>query len=370
MTHQRLSSMVLIIAGLTVSAEPGLSSQPPPAEAGPKSEAAAPQTRPAEQIDVEEAIRRAVEALDALEAVEKSDEREALSDRANRYIEIIEASDPNNPWLAYLYGRVYAHLGRRGEAVQQLRKFVETRPGRNEWSAYRTLGDLFVDGFPQLAQANYQKALALKANEPAILSGLAQCAGSIGSTKEAIRFARAAVAADGGRTTRYVAQLATLLRNAGNGAEALEQAERALARAREEVRAKPGAREPLMAIAGYDELVVKILEDRVNTPDHQDHRDYLRLAACLRERGDITQKLALHDVLLTIEAGVAKTAPNTPPELLQELGVILAQVGRTEDAVGVFERLLEADPENAAAREWLSQLRPSEPDASGSPSGP
>jgi Flp pilus assembly protein TadD len=82
----------------------------------------------------------------------------------------------------------------------------------------------------------------------------------------------------------------------------------------------------------------------------------MSLASYLRKRAEIRQKLALHEALRALEIGVESTAPNTPPALLEHHGIALAEVGRTGAAIEVFERLLELDPDNAVAREWLARL--------------
>ena len=66
----------------------------------------------------------------------------------------------------------------------------------------------------------------------------------------------------------------------------------------------------------------------------------------------------LHDVLRVIQAGVDKTAPDTPPALLEQYGIALAEVGRTDAATDAFQKLLKLDPNNKVATEWLTRLQP------------
>jgi len=312
--------------------------------------------RPA--VNVDEAIRLAIDALDRLGARSKTGEMQILVDQANDYIEAIQASDPTNPRLPYLLGRAYAFMGRRGDAVDQLLKFVNTRHSRNEWKAYRILGDLFVDEFPRLAQANYKKAAALNPTEPSVLFGLSICAFKLGDTEEAIRLAREVLTSDGGRTVRYISHLAALLNSAGRSKEAVREAKVALDLANASMRDYPGSHERLLAVDAQYRQIIDILQARLSEPSQGAVEDYLSLATYIRERARITQMLSLHDVLRVLMAGVDKTSPDTPPALLEQYGIVLAEVGRIDDAVEVFERLRSIDPDNAAATRWLDLLRP------------
>ena len=331
--------------------------------------ATAPETPAEREVSVEEALLLAMDALERLENEVEADAADAILHDANRYIELVRASEPANPWLPYLVGRSYVVTGRRRDAVEQLRKFVETPAGRNEWRAYRLLGDLFVTGFPRLAEANYARAASLNAGEPSVLLGLSSCAAQRGAIQEAIRLAREAVAADGSRTARYVSHLAKLLQALGRPEEAIREAQRALDLAKQAVETNPGALAPLLNVNGQFELLIEIMQGLVDQAVAQRTHgasadptrlaaNHLRLAAYIRERAIVVHEIARHDVLRALEAGVNGTAPDTPPALLEQYGTALAEVGRADSAVGVFEQLLAADPDNTVAAEWLGRLRP------------
>ncbi len=315
-------------------------------------------------VDIQEAVQHAKDLLNRLETEinagteEVTDELQALVDDANRAIEIVRTHAPTNAWLSYLLGRAYALTGRRADAADELRVFVETREGRNEWQAYRILGDLYVDEFPRLAQANYEKANRLNPNEPSAMFGLSVCALKRGDTKEALRLVREAMSTEKKPTLRHVSHLANVLRAAGRFTEALEETEKALRLAGTLVKERPGAREPLLAVDARYQQLIDLLQARVNAPTPAAAEYYVRLASAVREQGQIRAKLRLHDALRILVAGVEGTAPDTPPTLLEEYGVLLAEIGRTKAAVTTFEQLLDTDPENAVAAEWLRRLRP------------
>lgn len=359
-----LTAILLLAHGAGVQAVQ--QSEPAPKTAGrasvagpPLGSTTLPETPVGREVRVQEAITLAMDALERLENEGETAAADTILHDANGYIEFVKASEPANPWLPYLVGRAYVVMGRRRDAVEELGKFVETPLGRNEWLAYRILGDLLVGGFPRLAKANYAKAAALNAGEPSVLFGLSSCAAQFGAAEEAIRLAQEAVAADGSRTVRYISHLAKLLRAVGQWDEAIREAERALNLAKQTVGTHPGTPGPLLTVDGQYELLIEIMQgllDQANAGRLA--ANHLRLASYIRERAIVVHELARHDVLDALEAGVNRTAPDTPAELLEQYGIALAEVDRHESAVGVFEQLLSADPDNAVAAEWLGRLRP------------
>ena len=134
--------------------------------------------------------------------------------------------------------------------------------------------------------------------------------------------------------------------------------EECTALARESMENDPGIRERILAVDAQYLRLIDILQARVREPSHKGAQDYLDLATCIRERVRIGQMLSLHDVVGVLQTGVDKTFPNTPPALLEQYGIVLAEVGRIDEAVEVFERLRSADPNNAAATQWLNLLCP------------
>jgi tetratricopeptide (TPR) repeat protein len=323
--------------------------------------------------EVHESIQRAIAALDRLESEvgarnpEITEALQALVVEVNEAIETVRTLAPTNPWLSYLLGRAYALTGRRTDASDQLMAFVKTREGRNEWHAYRLLGDLLVDGFPRLAQANYEKAKRLNPNEPTATFGLSVCALKRGDTPEALRLVQEAMAAEGRPILPHVAHLARVLQAAGRFEEALAEADRALRLAWDATRNQPGAREPLIVVDAQYQQLTDLLQARVNAPLPAEADVYIRLADTVRERNEVKLKLARHQALRVLEAGVERSAPDTPPGLLEAYGAALAEVGRTAAAIRTFQQLLAADPDNAAAADWLRRLRPDQvtPEGSG-----
>jgi tetratricopeptide (TPR) repeat protein len=314
----------------------------------------------------QELFQAAAKELERAETLDESELTSGVLSDVNRSLVALQGAERTHARLPYLYGRLYALAGRRGDAIEQFRRFVETREGRNEWEAHRRLGDLFIEEFPRLAQGSYERAAQLKAGEPTVLVGLSLAAYKAGRIDEAVRIAKEAADADGRKSVRVVSHLSRMHIAKQQWAEAERAAQTAMELAEAGVKAKPGSRGPLRTLDSQFQLLSDLLWARVNeraaTAD-----DYVRLAGLIRKRDELGSRINLHEVLRVLEAGVNATAPNTPMRLLEQYAVTLAEVGRADEAIASFEKLLAADPSNVTATEWLARLRESQPAAKQSP---
>ena len=307
-------------------------------------------------LQIEEIIRQASDALDRLESISDHDRQQQGLPAVEDRIALLRAEDPANPWLLYLVGRAYAIGGRGPDAAEQLRKFVETRAGRNEWGAYKILGDLFAESFPRLAKANYDKAVALKPNEPSLLLGLSVCDLKLGYNEKALEHAQQAVAADKAGGVAYVTQLAKVFAALGRRNEAETEAASALKLAQKSMRDHPGERDAVARVNTQHDLLIDILEARVRTTP-QDATLYLRLADQQRQRAETSSMLARYDALAVLETGIANTAPDPPLPLLERFAVELAELGRFDEARTRFQEILAKVPDNNIAQVWLDRLQ-------------
>ncbi len=332
---------------------------PPPAPALPPS---APADATAGQsakppIVVSETVQKARELIDGIDANETDKPSRETLDELERLIADIKAADPAHPWLPYLLARAYEFAGRKGDAIDQLRKFVQTSEGRNEWKAYRVLGDLFVTEFPRLAQGSYEKAAELNPNEPSVLAGLSSCANRAGNLDEEVRLARLAVEADGYKSVRYPHKLARSLMGRQQFDEAEKEATKALAIAEERVQKNPGKRACLQVLIEQYGLLIEIMSGRITASPTVDPAAYIRLTELTGVRADIAYRLAKHDQVAILENAVNRTAPDTPMVLKEKYAARLLEAGRTEDAEEEYEKIVAADPNNKAAIEALAQIR-------------
>lgn len=351
----------LVFAALLgrVTAGPPLAS---PSALTPSASDANPPTIPKADANMEpeEAIRAALAIFARLDGGEFDELPPDLIDYLNRYVVVLQVKASSNPWRAYIAGRTFALLGRGGDAIEQLKRFVETREGRNEWQAYRVLADLLVQEFPRLAKSHYDKAQALKPAEPAVLYGLSFCAFQLGDLAEAARYAQDAVDADQKQDVRFPAHLARILLQTGRREEAERAATRAVDIARQRLRTNPRSGRLLVSLDLQYQLLIEVLRAKLATPAGTAGlcEDSVRLGGIVRERSAIADKLAWHEALRVLEAAVNRAGSQAPISLLERYGEALAEVGRTEEAVGAFEKILESHPENPAAKSWMERLRP------------
>jgi tetratricopeptide (TPR) repeat protein len=335
---------------------------------------------PGEEVSVGGAIEAAMRALERLDTATDDASRSAVLDEIHNYLAVLETQDPDNPWRSFILARSSIALGRPGDAIDKLQQFVQTREGRNEWRAYRMLGDLLVTDFPRLAKSNYEKAMELQPSEPAVLFGLSVALSKIGQRDRALELARRAVDADGRKTVRYLASLAGLLAQEQRWSEAMDTARSAIELAQQDAFAKPARRAALQTLdAQYglmSEIIRRRIADAVSAADRAPTAAaelgdvYLRLADILDRRGELAAVMAKQEALRAIESGVRQLEPNPPLALLEPYGVRLAESGRTDDALEVFLRIRSADPTNQTASEWLDRLAPDTPVGASQPAHP
>lgn len=356
------ASLFLLLGGFTLA----LNQAPrePRSSSAPRSEPATDLS----SVSVDEAIRSALDKLDALEAGVGSDERQAYLDETARYIAIVQEKEPTNVRLLFLQGRAEKEAGRTQNAITYLTKYADTREGRTDWRVYRLLGDLFVDEYQTLARGHYENARKLNPNDPSIPFGLSQCAFKLGEYSEALRLANEAVSANRRQNPKYIAHLTRVLLSMRRWSEAENEALTALNLAQAECRSRQGERAALENLISQYDLIIEIMQTRMGlsprttggsspagstaTPD-----DFLKLAGYVRSRGEAAALLSRHDVLRLLDLAVRSLGPSIPVRLTEQHAVALAEVGRNSAAVTAFENLLQRDPDNAVAREWLPRLR-------------
>lgn len=300
-------------------------------------------------------MRAAIEAAERLENAEP-DTIVDLVEKINTYTAIVHADDPINPWLDYVAGFIFAASGRKGDAIDRLELFIRTREGRNNWRAQRFLGDLLVASYPQLAKASYVKARRLKQNEPTVLYGLSRCAESAGHLDAAIELAEQVVSADRGKTLRFVHYLTGLLASDGRWADARRSAQQAVALAEREISTDGDLSVKLQQLDSEIGISLEVLAGVIR--EHPEGEDaYLLIARLLRQRAETAQRIAKLDELRILEVAMEEVGDRRSVRLLEAHAAVLAEVGRTEDAIEAFEALLLKDPANLSATDWLARLR-------------
>lgn len=334
-----------------------------PASGEPASGDTAPPT-----MSVREAIDTATRTLERMEdELLAPDQRRELLQSVVDAVGVVQDKDPANPKLLLLSGWANALAGRERQAIDELRQYVDTREGRNEWRAYRLLGDLLVDQYPQLAESRYRKALELSGGDRRVYFGLAMCASRRGRKDEAIDYARRAVEADGRRTVTYVALLAQTLAADRRWDAARREGVEAVRLAREVVRTAPSSRAAIAQLDARYRFLIQLMQARV-AEDDATADDFLDLVEYRKEHLQVAADLARVEVLRIFEDAVVKLGDNVTPRLLEAYGVACAEAKDRAKAIEIFNRLLGTDPDNAVAREWLTKLQTgAEPQATPGP---
>ncbi len=357
MCIRRQSALFVVLMMTAASTARAAPHQPVPQKSAPASAPAAP----AESI--EELVQNADSQLDRLAALD-ADDRDAIEQtwaEVENALQSLEARAPDHARLAYLKARAMAYTGRNGDAVTQIRRFLDSREGRNEWKAHRLLGDLFVDEFPQLSRSAYGKALELNPGEPSVLFGLSRCAHKLGQMDEAVTLARRAVEAQ--PDARYFAHLARLFAARRQWPEARQAALLAVDHARQTLRDHPGRRAPAAELDVQLRNLVDVLQLRMRdvVPNAD---DYLELAGALAERAANANLLANFDRVSILAQAVRHLHPDAPVALREQYATALVEVGRRRDAADEFAAILESDPSSAVAVYWLERLKNNAADSS------
>jgi tetratricopeptide (TPR) repeat protein len=311
-------------------------------------------------VSFSEARSRAMTLLDDLTWELDGDRRAEMLDDASLLVRRANRLEPNNPWMRYLQGRMAAAIGRGPEARGALQEFVATREGQNEWTAYRTLGDLLVDGFPTLARQHYERAAALHTGEASVLFGLSRCLQRMGPgfLEDAIQKAEAATLADRKNRIQITSHLASLYSQAGRYADADKVGRRAWLRAQELMEEHESSPQYVSILNRNLALLLNNVQRQIaETPD--DANLYLKALEYYRAQQEVSNRLELLRQFELLVRGITETNPQTPTELLIEFGKTQEALGREAEALGTYRQILQGEPNNQAAKQAVERLSPS-----------
>ena len=327
-------------------------------------EATDPQPPSEPTLPVGQAVRLGLAALNQLDMHRFDDADPAMIDELNRYVTIIQANDPSNPQLHYLRGAVLAHMGRAGDAIDELNRFVETHVGQTEWRAYRMLGDLLVSEFPMLARAKYRKAQILMPNEPTILFGLSLTSTKTGDQEASLDFAQRAVDAtplNAPYRREYLTHLARHLLAAKRFEDAQQNATLALEMSRSAYERSHASSYLLTALDGQYRTLLQIITTRIQeTPENVDL--YVELARRTREAIKVRSKVALNQTLSLFDMSLESFPDGGPQALLEERARLLVELEHTEDARQAYIAILDKFPGSQPARQFLEKDVPDSPE--------
>ncbi len=301
-------------------------------------------------------------ALDALDRAERAhpDARPELlmamcyehlkrMDMANRYFDMAKRHAPDNPEVQRSLAGYFREVGKYGDAINALKSIHNPRPEILAELAYTYQ----LDGKPDESARLYaQAANAVPRDLPLQLSA-AQAEVAAGSIDQANSFLQRAAQIDPNHY-RLHAIRGELARMNDHVPEAIKEYESALA----SLPAEP-AEGPLYGIQLHMDLMdlykadhnqnaadqqLKIAQDQINRLNEQGptRATFLRLRALIRmHTGNLDS--ALQD----IRDALAMNAHD--PNGLQLNGDILMKLGRTEDAIDVYKKILAIDANNRFA---------------------
>lgn len=293
------------------------------------------------------------------------------------------------PDLAQSYtqvGKVYLELDRNQDAARYFRKAAEVNP---EWGeAYEQLGMVSMkQGLKEEAVEYLERAVKLQPEQATAFRALAMLYLSLGSLDQAESAADRAISlapymedshnilgsvcrerGDLDRARRLfleeldiapdnwraMANLAAVLRSEGDLEAAAEDYRRALA-------LKPDDQGLLLALSGVyaelgDEDRAREILDRASMASSDDINTRYNRAATLQGSGNIEEARRLYEAILREE-------PSHEASLVN-LGVIYARSGKNAEALSMWKRALEVNPENLNARRNIRLLESSS-DSSG-----
>ncbi|MCH7595250.1 MAG: sulfatase-like hydrolase/transferase [Planctomycetes bacterium] len=282
------------------------------------------------------------DSLGAVRQVERA-KRLAAKGKFPEAIALFEAALAGNPaaaLLLYELGMCYIDAGTPKLALDMLRRAIAADP--TYLPALVGLGEAFSAlGRRSEAVDQYEEALQLAKQSSEIHAAIAGELEQLGCTAEAsVHFQKALKYSPG--WTRVALDNASLLAGEGKLDEAVAAYEKIL------------LQEPDNGVARFRQILALLAQNRVDqavakvrVAIERGSRDaFNEVGTHLAEKGDL-EKAAL----MFNEA--AKDSDNAP-EALCNLAVIAARAGRTEKALGFYERVLELAPDHERAIEALS----------------
>ncbi len=280
-----------------------------------------------------------------------------LMDQLRQCITVVQANDTANPWFNYLRGAMLAYAKRQADAVQAFNQFVESTEGRDQWRAYRFLGDLLVDKYPSLALAKYERANLLNPNEPQVLYGLSVTYTKLGKLEKALEFAEKTVAVTPAihpARGEFLNWYANRLAEDEQYEAALEQATLALEIARSKYADDPASRNALLTLSLRFQTLRSIAQAKVEQVG-DDAVNYSRVVDLTRQAAEIQRRIVLLDALNYLNAGIENAKGAIPVSVLEQKAELLIELDRVDEAREVYREVLRLSPANEKAKAFLEK---------------
>lgn len=307
-------------------------------------------------LTLEQAIAKALETVKALEDSERDpdelqDERSDFIE-ANAFVERVLELDPINVTAGYIKGRLEILAGRPRAALPMIQEYVNDPVGKNNWYAYKILGDLYLASFPKHAVSQYRQAIALSENEPGAIIGLARAHLKLNTPKKAIERAQEAIRLDKEDEASYRATLAEALLMDEKFEDAERAAETAVKMSEEKIGRDPSRKSLLVELETHYDLHLQCASDLANL--YPERAEYVvQLARIWQDKADLARVVSYHQAVMMIEQSRTNPQLKLTSDLLYEQARLNRLVSRDDKALIVLRELLALDPNFAPAIDLL-----------------
>jgi len=292
-------------------------------------------------------------------------ELQEVANEISKIVTFVRSRDPLNVTAGYIYARMTLVSGRPREALSLIDAYANDPAGRNDWYAFKLLGDIYLVSYASQAKSHYERAAALAPLEPEPRIGIANAELKLVRDKEAIANAQMAIQLDKENDPSYRVVLAEAYYLAAEYESAAETALEAVVLTEALVRQKPGSRKLLEDLKKRYELRVKCL-DRLSSTYSDEPERLVQLVQVILDFADLERLISYHDALSLLEARIPALGDNVTTSVLYEQARLNRLVGRDDEALIVLDKLLAKDPNHAAAlqlREVIEGAAVGEPTA-------
>lgn len=250
--------------------------------------------------------------------------------------------------------RVYGKTGRRLQAIDRYRVYLQTPEGQGNAKAYLDLAELYLeDDLWRQALEHLTRAQQLDAANADVDIALARAYQRAERFNDALAAAKAAVDRDP-QEPRYRYVRAQVLLSAGEPEQASLEAQRAVELGRAKLAEAPDKIARMRTLADYsvvwEQTLTRLLDQRPT--DVSVRAD---LGRVVKELAVIRQQIDLHRALRILSAVPADSDPHV--KLLEQLAEVQAALGKKQEAAETCRRLLDTDPENATGKRLLAECR-------------
>ncbi|HSW44276.1 MAG TPA: tetratricopeptide repeat protein [Phycisphaerae bacterium] len=249
--------------------------------------------------------------------------------------------------------RIYAATERRIQALDRYKDYLYSSEGKKDARAHLEVGELYLDGtYWRLAMDQLARARELNPNDPDVDMALARAHQKADRMDEAMAAAKEASRKAPGRA-KYHNLLAELHLVRGDGEQASIESLRAIESARKNLNNAPDSTALLKELSQYygtHEKAFRLLinEGKANPVVRVD------LARAIQEHAAVDRMLALREALKVL-SDVSGDARDDA-RLLEELAHVQQALGLSNQVRETCRRLLQVDPNNAAATRILGEI--------------